>query len=203
MRMLSLAVLTLFASATAQQKPPTISYAPVNIDGRSTPDGLVTINGKTYVSLDALKAGKVSVLSPGALGIYTFPVAKGITAKLSGCLGEWLTDGDTRLRINRQDVNDSQLVYLEAQTARPTVNFGELFQADKTYLLFRNGLVFDPTFDKFLKAASYVGDFSKGQTQTGYLQFEGMSFSIENPATKLVLRPTAGPPWSFDLTCSK
>lgn len=196
-------IIMLLATAGAQQKSPKISYAPITIDGLTKAGGLVTIDGKAYVSVEALQSGKVTMLSPNSLGIYTFPVAKGVTAKLSGCLGEWLTDGDTRLRVTQQDVNGGRIVRLEAQTARNSVAFNELFQADKTYLLLRDGTVLDSTVNKFVTSQSFIGDFSKGQTQTGYLQFNGMEFSDANPGVKMVLRPIKGSPWTVDLTCSK
>lgn len=81
-----LALLGLLGTAAAQQKVP-VTYSPVTIDGVTTPNGMVTINGKTYVLTTALTAQGAALLKPSSIGLYRYPTAQNQPLVLKGCMG--------------------------------------------------------------------------------------------------------------------
>lgn len=108
--------LTLSGLAAAQQT------SPVTIDSKTTTAGLVVISGKTYISLDALKAAGVTILQPNSLGIYQFQKGGAPAVKLTGCMNEWLYNGVVRIKVTDASVTpQGWQVTFDAQLAAPNV----------------------------------------------------------------------------------
>lgn len=201
-KLLPLLATLLISTAAAQQKP---TFAPVTIDGVTTQNGLVTVNGKTYVSLDALKARRVTVLGPSTLGIYTFPAAKGVTTKLSGCMNEWLNDGTTRVRVKSQGLDSMWQywnIYIDAQSTENT-RFSRVFPEKSVYAVFKSGKVFDTAADQFLSTLDTINDLENKTMDSGAIALKMPDLTADDAVTKLVLRSANGGTWTFDLTCKK
>lgn len=77
------------------------------INGKAQKEAAVVINGKTYVSVDALKASGVGVSLAGgtlSLALPGAPTAQGganQNAAVEGCTGEWLFNGLWRFRATK------------------------------------------------------------------------------------------------------
>ncbi|WP_339095836.1 hypothetical protein ACINK0_13270 [Deinococcus sp. VB343] len=191
------------SSAFAQQSSKVV-FAPLTVDGVTTPNGLVTINGKTYVSVDALKARGATVLKTGSLGLYSFPTANGVKTKLTGCNNEWLTDGVHRLRMTRQyGGNGEWNLEFNFQSSQNNVDIEQVFQTNKVYVHFKDGKVLEPMNDPFAISRILMGSAYGGEVQTGHVELKLPDAADSNPAIKVVLRPIKGSPWTVDLTCGK
>lgn len=198
-----LTVLCLTGAASAQQNVKA-TFAPVTIDGVTTQNGLITVNGKTYVSVDALKARGATLLKADSVGMYSFPAGNGVKTKLSGCANEWLTDGVSRLRIIRQGGgNDEWAVIFNFQSSQGYADIEKVFRVDKVYAQFKDGGVFEPLNDPFAKSRMLMSPASGGEVKEGNIEIKMPDRSEDNPVVKVVLRPVNGTPWTFDLTCKK
>lgn len=198
-----LTTLCLIGAASAQQNVKAV-FAPVTIDGVTTQNGLITVNGKTYVSVDALKARGATILKTDSVGLYSFPAGNGVKTKLSGCANEWLTDGVNRLRIIRQGGgNDEWAVVFNFQSSQEYADIEKVFRQDKVYAQFKDGGVFEPLNDPFAKSRMLMSRARGGEVKEGHVEIKMPDRSEDNPAVKVVLRPVNGSPWTFDLTCKK
>lgn len=92
-------LLTLALTAGAQQA------TRLRINGRAAADAPITVKGKTYVSLDSLRAAGIAIHSANGLVELTLPgqtVADGGAGQQNGVegkLGEWLFNGIWRFRV--------------------------------------------------------------------------------------------------------
>lgn len=144
----------LFTSATAQQAAK-VSFAPVTIDGVTTANSLISVNGKNYVSVDALKNSGITLLKSNSLGIYKFPNRQGVPVSLKDCMNEWLSNGIDRIRIDgfkRSDYDGSMLINSTVQTS---VNEGDSkhFDISSAVVVYNNGRIIEPSKNPFQKIA--------------------------------------------------
>lgn len=204
MKRFTLFAALILASASAQQAVP-VAFAPVTIDGQTTANGLVTINGKQYVSVDALAKSQITVLSPNTLGVYAFPVAAGPgPQKLKGCINEWLTDGTNRVRVTGSAFTTGWGVQLQWQTSEnDVVAFDSVFESSQAMLQLKKGTTLDPKINSFTRSVSDVSATVRGGLDGGAIYFFAADLSDKNPPIKMVLRAKKGAPWTFDLTCKK
>lgn len=100
---LFLSLLSLACVAVAQQA----ATMRLKINGTAAADAPITVKGKTYVSLDALKAAGVRVSRSGSTVALTLPVNGSVIARgganqqdgVEGKMGEWLFNGIWRFRV--------------------------------------------------------------------------------------------------------
>ena len=209
MKRLLFTALALTGTVEAQQTAK-VTFAPVIIDGLTTPNGLVTIDGKTYVSVDALKTQGVTMLKSGSLGVYRFPNAQGQSVKLQGCLNEWLTDGITRVRIQSVKPDEfykTWVIAVEFMTSKDSERIREVFPERKEMVTLQKGQVLDANVDAFVQFEMTNYSASRGKSETTYLKFTTPDWSTANAPVKLVLNPSSNRQvrgaWTFDLTCGK
>lgn len=203
----------LAATASAQQKLP-VTFTPVTIDGVTTPNGLITVNGKSYVSVDALKARGMTVLKTGSFGLYRFPNAQGQPVKLQGCMNEWLFNGVDRLRIDSAAWNETQKRYAIRFTMQtPLYNrWWPSHFGDKTAtVVYSSGKIVQPSKNPIQRIewdGDEIGDPETGKNNTGTLWVIDPDDTGRDTLTKLVV-PTGTDSdfgsnvMSFDLTCKK
>ncbi|MFK7602083.1 hypothetical protein ACI3L1_07700 [Deinococcus sp. SM5_A1] len=163
--------LALSAPALAQQKPPVPTFSPVTIDGVTTPAGLVTVSGKTYVSLDALKARGLTVLAPNSLGLYRYPKTGAPALKLTGCRNEWLDNGVVRLKLTDIQVTpEAWQLKIDVQASTPaTAGYLEdLIDFTRLFAVTEQGRTVDPaTSGQYKAGLSQQVMVSPGRTEAG------------------------------------
>ena len=214
MKRLSLTALALLITTAAAQQNVKATFAPVTIDGVTTPNALVVVNGKTYVSVDALKARGMTMLKTSSFGLYRFPNAQGVPVKLQGCMNEWLFNGVDRLRIDSADWNETQRRYAIRFTMQtPLYNrWWPSHFGDKTAtVVYSSGKVVQPSknpIQQITWAGDAIGDPRTGENNTGTLWVIDPDDTGIDTLTKLVV-PTGTDKdfgsnvMSFDLTCKK
>ncbi|MHA0035521.1 hypothetical protein [Deinococcus sp. PESE-13] len=199
------------AVASAQATNP--QYTPVTIDGVTTQRGTVTVGGKTYVSLDALKAAGVNVLKSGSLGIYRYPVAQSRTVKLTGCTGEWLDNGRDRINLG-QPVWNTAGEYWEIpfQMQVPDTNVYPLnrFESTQIAVVFASGRVVQYAKDPLGRVESGgFGTMTTGTNNPGSFAPRHPDLLSSDPPVKIVLPAAQGLEGansrviSADLKCKK
>lgn len=215
MKKLLFTMCAVLATSAAAQQSVKATFSPVTIDGKVTQNGMVTINGKRYVSVDALSAAKVTQLQPNSLGIYNFNAKPNTPVKLSGCMNEWLTDGTTRVRATKIDTNsDMRLnmgtywyVALEVMTSKDSDSIYNVFAPGQQEVTMKNGQVIAPAKDSFSRIVMEDYPLVRGKVGSAYPSFNVPDMSSENPPVKLIMTPAAKAqvkaPWVFDLTCRK
>lgn len=207
-----LALLGLLGTAATQQKVP-VTYAPVTVDGVITPNGMVTIGGKTYVLTTTLTAQGAALLKPNSIGLYRYPNAQKQPLILKGCMGEWLFNGLDRVRIDSVTWN-SQARWFDVRTSIQTSQ-----QNTESYLHFdlKNAIVTYQDGRVIQPARTLLQEVSFSSDKAGFLEpgrLDTGSFFIRNPddtdkaiLTKLVIPSGAALRGStalaFDLTCKK
>lgn len=72
------------------------------VNGKNVPDGILTKNGKTYVSLSALKAAGAEVLASDSRITVNFspPAGRNQVDAVEGKLGYWLENNLWRVKVN-------------------------------------------------------------------------------------------------------
>lgn len=202
-----LALLTALSfSASAQQVQAT--YLPVTIDGVTTPKGSVTIDGKTYVSQDALRARGVTVLKPNSLGLYSFPRGSGPTLKLKGCQNEWLFNGTLRLKVTETSADPGGWrAYAQAQNATSgEISISSIVDLGHIIAVSKSGRVYDPNKNPFEETAKDYTTVSRAETQSVMFYLKTADAPTGDPLQKLVLPSTSkdgSGTMTFDLTCTK
>lgn len=210
---LSLLSLTFLSGAQAQQHMP-VTFAPVTIDGVTTPRGIVQIGGKTYVAVDVLKARGVTLLRAGSLGLYAFPNGQGRAVQLKGCAGEWLNNGVARIRFEPFTWDTlagrwSSVLTLQVPENVHSANLH--FDARQLIAVTRSGRVFQPSKDALqsadLEAGSLPGPRA-GANNTGTLILRDPNLSSADPIVKLMLPSATGDgsgkgTLTVDLSCKK
>lgn len=204
--------LLLSAPVLAQQKPPVPAFSAVTIDGVTSPAGLMTVAGKTYVSLDALKARGLTVLSPGTLGLYRYPKTGAPPLKLTGCRNEWLNNGYVRLRVTGMDVTPEgwQLKFdAQASTAVPVGYLNDAINFEQLLAVTERGRVVNPANNGQYRAGLSQQTFiSQGRTETGQgLLLQDANGTGGERLTRLTLVPTkegkTQAVLNVDLTCQR
>lgn len=207
-----LALLGLLGTAAAQQKVP-VTYAPVTIDGVTTPNGMVTINGKTYVLTTALTAQGAALLKTNSIGLYRYPTAQNQPLVLKGCMGEWLYNGVDRVRVDSVTWNSQAKwfdVNVSIQTSRQNVEAYRHFDFKNMIVAYQDGRVIQP-------AKTLLQEIGFSKNEGGFLEpgrLETGRFYVKNPddtdkaiPTKLVIPSgdvmSPSKAMSFDLTCKK
>ena len=207
-----LALLGLLGTAAAQQKVP-VTYAPVTIDGVTTPNGMVTINGKTYVLTTALTAQGAALLKTNSIGLYRYPTAQNQPLVLKGCMGEWLFNGVDRVRVDSVTWNSQAKwfdVNVSIQTSRQNVEAYRHFDFKNMIVAYQDGRVIQP-------AKTLLQEIGFSKNEGGFLEpgrLETGRFYVKNPddtdkaiPTKLVISSgevmSPSKAMSFDLTCKK
>lgn len=202
-----LALILALSSVAFAQKP-----IPVTIDGTTTANGLVTINGKTYVSLDALKAAGVTILKPNSLGVYLFQRGAAAPLKLTGCQGEWLNNGYFRIRVTDSTVTSTGWgVTFDTQLSAPNVGsiyLDRVLDTSKLIAVTSKGLVIDPARNGLQKVdVTFSSPLEQGKTTTAQQITFSDTEASHDPLTKLTLLPTseAGTKavLNIDLSCKK
>lgn len=209
MKYLLLSTLFFTAAASAQQ-PSAVTYAAATIDGVTTPNVVVTIKGKSYIAVDALRARGLTLLKTDSFGLYRFPNAQGQPVKLTGCMNEWLTDGTTRVRVNTvrpYEFYEQWIIDIEFLTSKDVEGIREIFPPGQERVTMQDGQVLDPVRDEFVKINMDNYTAGKGKSQVAQLTFTLPDWSPGNVPTQLILSPasirqTKGA-WTFDLTCKK
>lgn len=209
MKYLTLSILVLTAAAGAQQSP-TVTYAPVTIDGVTSPNGIVTVKGKSYIAVDALKAQGMTLLRSNSFGLYRFPNAQGQPVKLTGCMKDWLTDGTTRVRVNAvrpDEFYEQWIIDLEFLTSKSTEYIREIFPQGQERITMQDGRILDPARDGFVQINMDNYLAGKGKGEAAYLKFTLPDWKASNVPTRLVLSPAPTRQikgaWTFDLTCNQ
>ena len=79
------------------------------VNGKSVADGVMTKNGKTYVSLSALKAAGAEVLSTSSKITVNFspPAGRNQVDAVEGKLGYWLENNLWRVKVNSVTTGDN------------------------------------------------------------------------------------------------
>lgn len=211
-RTLLLICTVLFASASAQQNAK-VSFAPVTVDGVTTQNGMVTINGKTYVLTTALTAQGVALLKTNSIGLYRYPTAQNQPLVLKGCMGEWLFNGVDRVRVDSVTWNSQAKwfdVNVSIQTSRQNVEAYRHFDFKNMIVAYQDGRVIQP-------AKTLLQEIGFSKNEGGFLEpgrLETGRFYVKNPddtdkaiPTKLVISSgevmSPSKAMSFDLTCKK
>lgn len=201
----------LTATATAQTKPPAVTYAPVTIDGTATKNGLVTVDGKTYVSLDALKAKGLTVLTPGALGLYAYPRGTGPAIKLTGCKNEWLNNGIIRFRVvDATATAEGWTASYESQISTSdlkTFPSQAMFDENSVLAVTSAGQSIDPERNPLQTVYAPYVELTRGTTSSGQLQFSDANGTGGTSLNRLTIRGTkqmkSSAAMNIDLTCTK
>lgn len=198
----------LFSTAAAQQKV-AVTYSPVTIDGVTTPNGMVTINGKTYVLTTALTSQGAAQLKSSSFGLYRYPNAQKTPLLLKGCMNEWLYNGVDRVRIDSINWN-SQFNWYEVnasiQTSVDNVEANRHFDLKNIIVAYQDGRVIQQSKTP-LQQVNYSGTYM----ETG--KVNQRQFLVKNPddkgsekLTRLVLPAGFSDVpgvMAFDLTCKK
>lgn len=204
--------LALSAPALAQQKPPVPTFSPVTIDGVTAPAGLVTVEGKTYVSLDALKARGLTVLSPGSLGLYRYPKTGALPLKLTGCRNEWLNNGVVRLRVTSVQVTPEAWelkIDAQASTASSVGYLDSAINFEQLLAVTERGRMVDPANNGQFRAGLAQQTFiAQGRTETGQgLLLQDANGTGGERLTRLTLVPAkegkTQAVMNVDLTCQR
>lgn len=190
------------------------TYAPVTVDGVTTSNGAVVINGKTYISQDALTARGLTVLKPNSYGLYRFPNSQGIAVSLKGCLAETLFNGAQKLKINAPTWNASDRAWnipFILQTPLQSTAEADQFGVQQMIAVYKSGRVFQPAKDRLLVAEMRVdaaGFPARGALNPGRIILRNPEDDGTDPPIKLVIpggsaRGTGTGTLTFDLTCTK
>jgi len=207
---LAAALLASLAASASAQGTSQATFTPITIDGTVRPKGSVVVNGKTYVSLDDLKAAGVTVLKPNSLGIYHFNRATPSAVKLTGCMNEWLTDGVTRIRITSvypYAFYKTFTVFYDIQTALESTSVFKTFDPGKTRVTLKDGTRIDPAKDAFAKIEVKDLSLQKATLVKADVTFSPVDYDENNPPAQLVMTPSASSKikgaWTFNLNCKK
>lgn len=210
-KLIALSVAALLTSASAQQKP---TFAPVTIDGVTTNNGLVTLNGKSYVSVDALKAGGLTMLKTNSFGLYRFPNAQGVPLKLQGCMGEWLFNGVDKMRVDSVNWSEADKRYNVRVTVQTSIwgrSWDDHFSPQASSVVYSSGKVLQNSknpIQRLYWASDAIGDPDQNKNSTATLRVIDPDDTGTETLTKLVI--TTGNTgtfgnnvMSFNLTCKK
>jgi len=198
--------LTPFAQAqTTQPAKPTT----VNVDGKAA--AAMTVGGKTYVSVDALKAAGLNVQN-SKIFLLTNPTVGQPAYKLSGCMNEWLWNGATRMRIDKIELENYPtrwLIYITTQTALGNLN--EYYTENRdTAILFSNGdliKIGNPAWVSM--RVNFITQYANTiQSTDGIGVYRSDTESPSDPPVKLSIPQirisnVTYPAMTFDLTCKK
>lgn len=197
--------LTLLATASAQTAKPTA----VSIDGKAAQ--AITVNGKAYVSLDSLKAAGLN--SNGTMLYFlTSPQPKQPAYKLSGCVGDWLWNGATRIRIDKVLFEEGAW-YITYSTQAAVGEIDAFYQTNpNAQLSFADGDVISPGNPSYIHfEMNFQSSIGSLITDTAYdriVTYRSDAESASDAPTKLVtpqIRVSGAtyPAMTFDLTCKK
>jgi len=209
---LAFALFTLLAPGAFAQQTVKATFSSITIDGFTTPNSAVTINGKTYVAQDALKARGVAILKPASLGIYTYPLGSGPGIKLKGCMNEWLYNGVMRVRItNVQTETGSWRVSFDEQTTIIANTNAEAFQnhfdQGKILGLTSAGRIIDSAKNPLQVADFPYAVVSRGDSKSDDFTIRDADGTNNEGLTRVTLIPKANTAakgvLTFDLTCKK
>ncbi|MFB9994347.1 hypothetical protein ACFFLM_20525 [Deinococcus oregonensis] len=200
------ATLTSFAHAqTTQAAKPTN----LNVDGKAA--AALTVGGKTYVSVDALKNAGVTV-QKGGIFIRTYPNETPI--RLEGCVGEWLNNGAVRIRLTAVTFSNTAMRGawgISAEGDRVSKDLGNQYQtlkgiqikfSDNQSLTFSDPLQSNFSLNFYGSGLSKYLKFSSFRANENYKESpEILPIALKIPSIKVYGKTY--PEMTFDLTCKK
>lgn len=208
---LPLMVTSLLSGASAASEKLQVSFAPVSIDGTVTAKGAVTVSGRTYVLLDALRAQGVNTTSATTLNVYRLPGLAGRPTKLQGCVNEFLFNGSDRVKLSApvwEGANNRWNIQLTVQ-AHSGGFYTFHFDPDHVTAIYKSGRTFSPDADPIQKAEMEGDAFQPGYNNLAVLHLQDPNDDGSDPLIKLILPPAAQYPeagkgvLSFNLICQK
>lgn len=206
---LTLALLTTLLAPAAAQQTARVTLSPVTVDGVTTPNGIAVIDGKPYVSLDALRARGVTVLRPNSLGVYAFPRGTGPAIKLAGCRGEWLFNGTLRVRVLDTEATPAGWnvkTQMQAAISDDSIAIDKVLDLQKVIGVSQSGKVYDPSKSPFQRSTLSYPWARKTETLPIEIRLADADGAVDNPLQKLVLpsRDKDAPgALTVDLTCTR
>ncbi|WP_339097164.1 hypothetical protein ACINK0_07060 [Deinococcus sp. VB343] len=199
---------TLLGTATAQQTVKA-TFGPATVDGVTTQNGMVTINGKTYVLTTALASQGAALLKTNSIGLYRYPNAQKTPLVLKGCINEWLFNGVNRVRVDSvrwNSQNNWHEINTSIQTSVSNVESNRHFDMKNIIVAYQDGRVIQQS-----KTPLQRVDYSGTYMETG--RINPRQFLVRNPddtGTETLTRFVLPAGFSdlpgvmtFDLTCSK
>ena len=210
----------LIGISMAQAISKTISLV---INGKPNTQKAIVINGKTYIPLEALKAGGASVSQSGSKLSLAFsaPATGGANqnAAVEGCKGEWLFNGIWRIRVEKvtEGIDDMGQTYwnLDIQI-RNGSNFENISLAGTGWkgirIIRKNGNSVDAVSDAIdLRDVALI----QGASKTAQVRFQSFDNAPSAPDKLILLLDPQGlagtamkysvkdPSFRINLNCSK
>lgn len=188
---------------------------PLVVDGKQVQGAVITVDGKQYISIDALKSAGANI-NPQGLFLYTVPGTTNPPIKLKACQNEWAYDGVLRMRVVKVDNpgtsnTTEKRLDLEVQTSEASFNIQDyIYEKGQITAQTNLGGIFNPAQNSFQQLVIYNGSgyAARGSAYKSSYRLDNPDLNLANEEryTRIIVQgdpKRSKGPITFDLTCQQ